>query len=349
MAVILISGTVVVFKDEIDEFLNPGLLAVTPVSRPLPLDSIAATLSGSGAPVTQLVLPGEPQRPILALRQSRFKTLEQVAIDPYRGTILGVRPANGHIADILRQLHVRFYFFGATGRIVVGAFGVILAISGITGLLLYPRFVRAQRWREVRWSRGGQWIASDLHKLLGIVTLLVNLLWAVTGAVLGLENFAAYYRPARELLHPSPSVTVEPGRPLRASLDAAVETASSAIPGFRASSITLPARKNSGGPLVVYGNTHGSWTAPGSSWVALDPLDGRVLQVHAEDRSSVVTRIYNLHDPLHFGYFAGSFSRWLWLFTGTLVSTLPATGIYLWWAKRKRRQPWTNQGYPRLR
>jgi uncharacterized iron-regulated membrane protein len=271
MAVILISGTVAVFKDEIDELLNPALLVVEPHGTPISLDRAFDAVRSEARPVLSVYLPEHDRRPYLFYRRGPGGRAEQVAIDPYHGIVLGSRPANGHFADILRQLHVRFYFFGATGRIVVGAFGLVLAVSGISGLILYPRFLRAQKWHEIRWARGPQWIHSDLHKLFGIGTLALNLLWAITGAVLGLENLTAYYRPAQEYIHPYPSVQASSNR-LGVPLENALAAARQSLPGFIPNNLAFPAGER--GPLIVYGNSGGRWTAPASSWVALDASTG---------------------------------------------------------------------------
>lgn len=336
LAIILISGTLAVFKEEIDEFLNPALLVVQPEGPRIPIDQAFHLVHSDAHPVTGIYMPDRDYRPYLFYRRVAGRALEQVTVDPYRGTVLGSRNPSGNFADILRQLHVRFYFFGATGRIVVGALGLVLAVSGITGLIVYPRFQRTQKWHSVRWKRGSQWVHSDLHKLFGITSLVLNLLWAISGAILGLENLTAYYRPAQKYLHPQPSVRAS-SNVLRISLSTAVSKAAASISGFTPYSVSMPAGKDR--PLVVYGNTGGSWTAPVSSWVALDASSGDVLQVHDERRAHPVTRIYNLQDPLHFGYFGGSVSRWLWLIAGAVVSALPITGMWLWWLKRRRSVP----------
>jgi uncharacterized iron-regulated membrane protein len=330
LAIILFSGVVVVFKDEIDEFFNPQLLIVSPASSRLSVDQVLAPL----LPAQQILLPDSPTRPYLVYRRSAAGANEQVAVDPYRGTVLGSRPPNGHLADVLRQIHLRFYYFGATGRIVVGVFGLLLAFSGITGLVLYPRFMRGdQRWYAVRWGRGTQWVNSDLHKLTGITTLVINLIWAISGAILGLENLAAYYRPAQRFLHPQPTVTASRS-PLAVPLSSFLQTSRKAIEGFTPRRISLPTKP--GQPVTVYGNTAGSWSAPTSSWVALDPLTGAALQTHDERSAHLATRAYNLQDPLHFGYFGGGATRWLWFVVGIPVSLLPLTGHVIWWKKRFR-------------
>lgn len=341
LAIILISGTVAVYKDEIDEALNPSLLVVQPGSGHVPIDSAFAAVNDVSRPVTRIELPALDHQPYSLFRPGVARTVEQVAVDPYRGAVLGARRVDTNFAYVLRQIHLRFYYFGATGRIVVGVFGVIMLISGITGLILYPRFIRAQKWHTVRWSRGPQWVHSDLHKLLGIATLLLNILWAFTGAVLGLENLANYHKPTQRLLHPQPSVRASSSI-LRVSLDGVVAKSRVAIEGFVPSSLTIPIRGRA--PLVVYGNTHGGWTSKQSSWVAFDASTGAVLETHDEGRARMVTQVYNLHDPLHFGYFAGQLSKGIWFLFGILVSALPVTGIYVWWFKMRRMSPHTGAG-----
>src|SRR5207249_11033363 len=112
-----------------------------------------------------------------------------------------------NFANVLRQLHLRFYFFGFWGRVVVGAFGVILLISTITGLLIYWRFMRgvfAQGLRFWQIRKGPQLSTSDLHKLVGIGALVFNLVIAFTGAFLGLENLARYAPGVQQALQPRP-------------------------------------------------------------------------------------------------------------------------------------------------
>lgn len=333
--IILVTGVPAVYKDEIDRMVYPALLQVTPGSSRIPLDQARQTLERQGFRISSLALPDRPDSSLMSyVRDAQGRNL-QAFVDPYRGDFLGSRPANGHIADIIRQTHVRFFYFGANGRIVVGAFGIVLFLLGASGLLLYPRFMRRQKWTEIRWRRGPQWLHADLHKLIGISTLALNLLWAVSGAVLGLENLATYHKPTQRLLHPVPTVKVN--APLQASLDALVATASGRVPNFQPNIIQMPSAK--GGPVVITGNVRGTWTAPSSSFVALHPQTGVVLEVHDERRAHAITQTYNLMDPFHFGTFMGEPSRVVYFVAGILVSLLPITGIALWLYKRRHQKP----------
>ena len=97
------------------------------------------------------------------------------------------------------QLSQAFLLF-----LLVGFFGLTLLLSTLTGLLIYARFIKGVKWWRVRRGRGPQVSSSDWHKLIGILSLAFNLVIAVTGAVLGLENLARYAPEVGEKLHPQP-------------------------------------------------------------------------------------------------------------------------------------------------
>jgi uncharacterized iron-regulated membrane protein len=334
LAIILFTGTLAVFKDEIDQVLNPHLLLVQPTLHRSSLQAAYQLARTTNIRIDIIELPSRHDRAVSFYGYTPDGTWQQITIDPYRLHILGNRDVRSSFADILRQLHVRFYFFGPTGRIVVGLFGLALATSGITGLLLYPRFIRAHPWRCIRWRRGPQWLWSDLHKLFGLVSFACNLLWAVTGMVLGLENLGAYWKPVQRAFHPTPTVRATTFE-LLTPLDSFIHHAQRIMPELHPRRISLPSRL--GAPIILYGTSQGSWTGESSSWIAFEPADGRVLQLHRHQDAPLLTRMYNYLDPLHFGSFAGLSSQILWFFFGVLVSLLPVTGLFLWFNKKKFR------------
>lgn len=41
---------------------------------------------------------------------------------------------------------------------------------------------------------------------------------------------------------------------------------------------------------------------------------------------------------LHVGAFGGLFTKWLYFFASLICGTLPVTGFYIWWGKRKKKE-----------
>ena len=116
-----------------------------------------------------------------------------------------------NVAYFLRQLHVRL-LMGFWGRVFVGVFGVTLVLSIVTSLWIYREWLRSLV--RVRRADGRRIFHMDVHKAVGLWTLAFNLMFGVTGAVLGLENL--YYRiwPAA----PRSPAVFAPAPPLAAPL-----------------------------------------------------------------------------------------------------------------------------------
>lgn len=339
-----LTGAALVFITEIDRALNREILKSEPAGPPIvPERALAAVARAHPeARVSRIEMPKD-DRGVYVVHTGRVQEpvrYNQVMVDPYTEQVLGTRDYQQSLAFVLRQLHLRFFYFGWKGRVVVGVFGLVLLFSCITGLLIYGRFIRAlPRWWSIRRGRGLQISSSDWHKLVGITALAFNLVIAFTGAVLGLENLARYSPAVSQAIHPKapeagrppPPATVEGAIPV----SRAVELASRAIPGLVVTSATLPREERS--HWVVTGNLRGRIEMEGASTVHLHTHTGEVIYRHDSRRARTITKAYNWMDPLHFGYWAGVWSQILYLVFGLTTAFLSITGFMLWYLKTWRR------------
>jgi len=71
------------------------------------------------------------------------------------------------------------------------------------------------------------------------------------------------------------------------------------------------------------------------SSVVLDAYSGQVLQVNDSRQAALGDRILNSFAPLHFGTFAGLWSRWLYVFVGLSPIVLFWTGAVMWKYRKK--------------
>jgi uncharacterized iron-regulated membrane protein len=337
--VICLTGAVAVFRAEIDRALTPAKV-VAPGPARASLDDLlaAARREFPGGEVTYINFPAA-EHEAYSVWVERAGESHEVFADPYTGRVTGSRTGE-NFANVLRQLHVRFYYFGWQGRVVVGFFGLTLLVSTLTGLLIYARFIKGMRWWRVRRGRGPQVSSSDWHKLVGILSLAFNLVIAVTGAVLGLENLARYAPEVGKKLHPQPrrEVLDNPPATLEGMIPAgeAVARARAALEGFEPTYVEMPVAGSS--HFLVYGNDHNRLTNAGASFVVVDTRTGAVLDAHSARRAEPVTRAYNLMEPLHFGDFAGVPVKILYLLFGLTASFLSVTGYVVWALKALKRR-----------
>jgi uncharacterized iron-regulated membrane protein len=341
LLVIGTSGAVAVFKAEFDWLVTPALRAAHPTGARPSADAFAAALSAAypRSVLTALELAPAAGFAHRASLVATDGTAREVFLDPATAAVRGERPISaGYFSSLhnfVRQFHVRL-LMGAWGRVFVGVFGVVLALSCLTGLCLYRHWL-AGLWR-LRWrGLSATARARELHKWVGLWSLLFNVMIALTGAVLGLENLAArigQHWLGRPLAEARPPRATTVGVPLPPA--ALVARAQAAFPDLHVTSLHLPRR--AGEPALVRGDA-GVLIARRQNHVALDPVSGAILAVADRRQATGWARVYLALDPLHFGYFGGYSVKALWLLLGLAPGLLAVTGFWLGWRRRAAPRP----------
>lgn len=345
---IVLTGTIAVFKNEIDWL-------VTPAKRVAPsgagsgewrsFDEMLASVKQAfpDKKIANFSFPEDDKTAFTFQTEGKGEDDERLTIfvNPYTAQVTGTRSGET-LANVIRQTHIRFYAFGANGRIVVGVFGLLMFASALTGIFIYAPFMKPIFARKMKfWQIRGDNLKvknSDWHKLIGIVSLVFNLLAGLTGAVLGLENLAPFHKPTQALIHPRPMNEKELAPPAslenQLALDRVLQKARDAMPDFAPKSVNFPKAGKS--HFVVYGNIEGRFERENASFVVLDTTSGAVLQTYNAAQVPKVTRLYNLVEPLHFGNFTGVWLKWIYFAFGLAASALTFTGLWLWLLKRRK-------------
>ena len=104
-------------------------------------------------------------------------------VDPYTGTVLGLRDHEKTFARWVHLLHTRFVA-GETGEMMVGGLSVAMLGLALTGLVLWwPRQIlaigSASSWKRTNF---------DLHNVLGFYSSLVMLFITLTGVLIAFER-----------------------------------------------------------------------------------------------------------------------------------------------------------------
>lgn len=334
-----LTGAAVVFKHEIDSVMTPGL-TVPVQEKKVPLESLLDTMKKAypdkrvnSIEVAQW--PGHTHQISLRVNDKG----RHFFLDPYTGQITGSRSGE-NLANILRQLHLRFYYFKWQGRLFVGVMGLALLISSLTGLLIYGPFMKKLAFGQIRWKQKLQLVLSDWHKLVGIVTLVFNLAIGLTGAVLGLENLQRFSPAAKKILHPTPTEEDRKPRPAtianRLTIDEAVAKAQEAMPGFSVETVQLPRAKRN--HWMLRGRIDGYLAAANTSWIILDTQSGAPIAKGDPRQAAGLTKAYNLSEPIHFGNYAGLPIKLLYCLLGIVSGSLYITGFWVWILKTRRQK-----------
>lgn len=368
LLIICVSGSIVVFKPEIERAFdwNGYDFVVKPVGTPVTAEEVLKVLREAypGRSIGSLVLPADTSSgdSNLGVYQARIgggkgeKSLD-VLVDPYQAKVVAETRLQEGWGYWLRQLHLRLLYGQFWGRWIVGVFGIVLVYSTISGLIIYAKF-NANSWKPMlRRGRGSRIFLADLHKIVGVGSLAFNLLFGATGAVLGLETLYARYasKPATERPTTKPAAIAETKKPTTApsaemkpkapafkappgAIDACVAEAARLFPDQRVSSLELSGLATGTLRMRMQAPT-AALVKEGVSSVTFDLRTLEPRKVDDARTHSAAARVYYSMEPLHFGRLGGSMIvKLLWAVMGLSGGLLSITGYVIYVARwRKKR------------
>ena len=364
-----LTGAIISWDHEIDEWLNPALFeARTAGESRAPLElAAAAERADPRVQVTFLPLTVAPGHALLLGVEARpdAKTgkatpldFNQLAIDPITGQPQGRRfwgqPSltRENLLPFLYRLH-----YSLTLPLVSGVdVGVLL--MGVVGMAwtidclvaLWISFPRLAAWRKsfaFRWREGGYRLTFDLHRSGGVWLWGLLLTLAVTSVSMNLNH--EVMRPLVGLVSPlsedpfavrTPRALDRPATPgLSREQVLAVATAEARRRGW-----SVPAGGIFYSPMYdVYGvgfyrpgEDHGDGGL-GNPWLYFDGGTGAPAGALTPGRGSAGDIFLQAQFPLHSGRILGMPGRILVSLMGLVVAGLSATGIVIWARKRRTR------------
>jgi uncharacterized iron-regulated membrane protein len=360
LAIYGITGSILVFHAEIDEWLNSELLAVIPPSQTASYKPLAEVFAAGRA---VMPLPAKPtfatyprnERAAFqlsyALPFSQDIQNWQVYVDPYSATVTGKRlmKTSGDwlpntFIGLMFELHYALLIPSEeVSAIVVGVSAALLIISILTGLIVW--WPLTGRWRQALTFKAGAGKVRfnyDLHKVSGFYTALVMIPVLFSGVYMVLPHNVV---PVLELFSPVTyrywfqSTPPAPNAP-SIGMDQAVAIARQQYP--------------TGRPHWIYGAPESAQTytvcqdgvdAPGSflqrRCTVIDRYSGKILDLDDPSLETATAGEVFTHWqwPLHSGQAFGMTGRILVFITGLACPTLFLTGVIRWLQKRRAAKP----------
>lgn len=339
-ALIAVTGSVLVYDQAIDAWLNPHRYRTTGEQVALPFAIYAQGAEaavGDGSRTINLRLPDGDATPVVALMRMRGEGggIRRVYLDPPTARVLDAPTGRGVLGwahDIHGSLLLRDY----NGRTVVGVAGVAMLISSLSGIYLWwPR----RRISKLDFAfRPAFPLSRNLHYTFGFYASLVLAVLSLTGIVIsfpdaarsGVATFGPLSESARNVQ------TAQPRDARAIDIERAAAIARALYPQSTLTSIGLPA-----GPRGVYRiglRELGDATPRPVTQVFVDPSSGTVLR--RIDRASQTRgdAFLAFQRPLHEGEALGAVGRAVVFAAGLVPPVLAVTGTMIWLRGRARRR-----------
>ncbi|QKH37255.1 PepSY domain-containing protein [Achromobacter pestifer] len=372
-----LTGSILVFEEELDAWLNPGLMRVAPPSAGAPMMDPYALRAAvqrqlPWAAVDQLPLRREPGHsvalrlaPKLEAGSGRPLPLDatHAYADPYTGRVLGVREegrlslARQDLIPLIYRIHCELALPGIWGRLLFGVIALIWTLDCFVGFYLTLPSRGARRggfWRGWRpaWliKRGASAtrVTLDVHRAFSLWLWALLLVYAWSSVMFNLR--AQVYQPLMSQMLPFdtswrqapalPSPVLEPALDWRQAHEAA-RAAMAELARERGFSVD-------GEELLMLDRRRGLYgylahsdadlrSRVGNTGILIDAASGERRGIYLPTRGAAGDTFSNWIGALHMAHVFGLPYRLLALALGLVVAALSVTGVMIWWRKRRGR------------
>jgi uncharacterized iron-regulated membrane protein len=327
------TGSMLVFRDEIDRAIHPALtLAAAGERRPVQelVDLVRA--SAPEATLQRVKVPEHPAHAWMFFMRLESDAPYMVAVDPYRGEILRQGSYLAWPSEWLFRLHDAL-LAGRTGEIVVSVEGIALVFLAVFGVIVWwPGRRRLKSGFRILTGQGADRAVRTSHRAIGAAVAIVLTMSGTTGALLIHRAVLQQYLPMK----PRPKFVIEPQ-------DGAVLPVDSLLDHARATHGPLPLRELrfsgvAGQVVALYFQDETSLRRNATRQYFYDAYDGRELGRYEPDAVPPLNTAYDWLYTIHTGRAGGWAGRAVIQCAGLSLVFFSVSGVWLWFSARRQRR-----------
>ncbi|AUG38433.1 PepSY domain-containing protein [Pseudomonas chlororaphis] len=355
-----LTGSLLAFNHELDEWLNPGFYEAPAEGQALPPGTLVDQVQAQHPrlQVWYMEYPNEPGHTALLAAVPRndpatdkpFNEPNQVFyLDPVSGEQTGKRFWGAccfqreNLIPFILEFHYNLTLPGNWGLVLMGLVAIFWVVDCFIALFLTLPRGRPfwKKWSTAWKIKGGHAyrLNMDLHRAGGLWLWLLLLPIAISSVAMNLPS--QVFKPVVSLLSPiEPSVYEARGRMpsdqlgvTRLTYQQAYERAQEE--GKRLGLTAAIGELYYSFEYNFYGAGFGQHDteAHGKSWLFFHGTDGRLLGQEIAGQGTLGERFYRLQLPIHGGRIIGFTGQVLIVVLGLVIAVLSVTGIYIWWRK----------------
>ncbi len=346
ITIVCLTGAILVFQDEILEISNPSHYFIEETSAtPIPLEELIPMVSAQldTNAVASVQISYDPAR---TYRMTLEKGFRQTAfVDQYTGKVTGYYKFQESPFYTIMRLH-RWLLDGTRtwGKYTVGISTLLFVFILISGFIVWmPRRMNKSRFK-IQLRKGKKRLFYDLHNVLGAYACLVLLICALTGMM---WSFDWYRNTVFKLF--GAEVKQEQGhgggqrsRGQRGGKDKGerkeVNYASwqTVFGELKTSNPDYEYIRIQDGSATVH--LRSSVTSRATDQYAFDKRSGEITKTTLFKDQEGTVKVWAWVYSLHVGNYWGIWSKIFTCFFSLVGASLPITGYYIFFVKRKEKQ-----------
>lgn len=345
------AGALTLFHHEIEHWAqagsaeSPPAVAATPERAQRLLDAVLAQ-----APA----LAGDLR---LSLSHEGEAALKLSAVDPqtrlWREFVLDDQDRlhevqqRGELAEFIYQLHYTAGVPRPWGTYLLGVVSLLYGLALLSGIVIYTPVLTRDLF-ALRWGRNLKRLWQDTHNALGLLSLPFHLVFAWSGAVLGIGTlllapfqFLVYEGRLLDVIGPQAgfaSPVHAQGRPAPLlSVGELLAVARTAAPALEVERLHLRRVGDAAAQVELDGHA-AQQRLSAYGRLTLEGTTGRVLARQLPEDYTLGTAMLRGLQSLHFGDYAGLMLRWVYFVLALAAALLFYTGNLLWVEARRKHQ-----------
>ncbi|MFL9829397.1 PepSY-associated TM helix domain-containing protein [Flavobacterium sp. ST-87] len=344
--IVALSGSILVFEEEIDTFIHPEFYKVETVGKfKKPIDYSINTLKKEYAidTINRIYTFNDPERTVLVMGKNTKGKTFFFAVNPYTGKIVGSMEQKRHFFSIVNKLH-RSLLLGKTGKFITGCSCLIFIIILLSGLFLWwPKKLKNLKQRlTIKWNASFKRVNWDFHSVLGFYSFLFLFIIALTGLTWSFKWFenSLYYLTDGIAVKPSIKVTNPPKTESLSQktffYQSIIDQTNEIYPYQGNVQIRMP-NDTVSSILVTKENTEKR--IPNQSSIAyFDRYTAKNIQTKPYETFTKGDKLRRIIYPVHTGNIYGLPTKIIAFLVCLFAASAPITGFLIWWRPKKKKK-----------
>lgn len=268
-----------------------------------------------------------------------------VYVNPYNGKVLKVKDMD---RDFFRQVVMGHYYLWLPpniGQPIVASATLVFVILMISGLILWwPKNKAASKQRfSIKWNARWRRRNYDLHNVLGFYMTWVAIILAFTGLVMGFQWFAksvyAVTGGKNSIVYQEPlsDTTKQLATAQQPAIDVIWQKMKKEHPTAQTLEVHIPATNAS--PIAANANSDAStyWKTDYHFFDQFTMKELPATSIYGQLKDATTAdKLLRMNYDIHTGAIWGLPGKILMFFASLIAASLPVTGFYIWWGRKKK-------------
>ncbi|WP_369764965.1 PepSY-associated TM helix domain-containing protein [Flavobacterium sp. WC2429] len=342
--IVALTGSILVFEDEIDLFINPEFYKVAEIgNNKKPIDHTIMVLQESQkvGKMLRIYTFDDPERTIQIMGKNSEGQTQFFSVDPYSGKVVGSAMQNSRFFSVVLDLH-RHLLVEDIGKLITGCSCLLFAFVLISGFFLWwPKKIKNLKQRlTVKWDSSFKRVNWDFHSTFGFYSVLFLLVISLTGLTWSFEWFenGIYYLvdgTAKKAINKLENPIKKDRQLDKTAFYQSILNATDSVYPYRGNvQIRMP---NDTMNSILVLKVHLEKNIPNQSSIAFfDKNTAKIIATKPYESFTKGDKIRRAIFPIHTGSIYGYPTKIIAFLVSLFAATSPITGLLIWLGRKKK-------------